>query len=79
MYNNAALVSQWSASGSTPGSGRAPTEGNGSPFQYCGLGNPMDRGAPQGHKELDMTECTHVALCCIAESLCCITETITTL
>ena len=33
--------------GSTPGSGRPPREGNGYPFQYCHLGNPMDRGAWQ--------------------------------
>ena len=25
------------------GSGRTPGEGNGNPFQYCCLGNPMDR------------------------------------
>ena len=31
--------------GSTPGSGRSPGEGNGNPFQYSGLENPMDRGA----------------------------------
>ena len=31
-------------SGSTPGSGRSPGEGNGSPLQYSYLGNPMDRG-----------------------------------
>ena len=31
--------------GSTPGSGRSPGEGNGNPFQYPCLGNPMDRGA----------------------------------
>ena len=24
---------------------RSPAEGNGSPLQYSGLGNPMDRGA----------------------------------
>ena len=43
---------------STPGSGRSPGEGNGHPFQYSCLGNPMDRGAwwVIGHgvaKELD--------------------------
>ena len=27
----------------TPGSGRSPGEGNGNPFQYYCLGNPMDR------------------------------------
>ena len=32
-------------SGSIPGSGRSPAEGNGNPLQYPCLGNPMDRGA----------------------------------
>ena len=31
--------------GSILGSGRSPGEGNGNPFQYTCLGNPMDRGA----------------------------------
>ena len=31
-------------SGSIPGSGRSPGEGNGNPLQYSCLGNPMDRG-----------------------------------
>ena len=31
--------------GLIPGLGRAPGEGNGNPFQYSCLGNPMDRGA----------------------------------
>ena len=31
--------------GSIPGSGRSLGEGNGNPFQYSCLGNPMDRGA----------------------------------
>ena len=31
--------------GSIPESGRSPGEGNGNPFQYSCLGNPMDRGA----------------------------------
>ena len=30
---------------SIPGLGRFPGEGNGNPFQYFCLGNPMDRGA----------------------------------
>ena len=30
-------------SGSIPGSGRSPGEGNDSPLQYSCLGNPMDR------------------------------------
>ena len=33
--------------GSTPGLGRPPGEGNGNPFQYSGLENPVDRGAWQ--------------------------------
>ena len=46
--------------GSTPGSGRSPGEGNGHPSQYSCLGNPMDRGAwgATAHgiaKELDTT------------------------
>ena len=32
-------------SGSTPGSGRSPGEGNGNPLQYSCLENPMARGA----------------------------------
>ena len=34
-------------SGSIPGSGRYPAEGNGNPLQYSCLGNPMDGGAWQ--------------------------------
>ena len=30
---------------SIPGPGRSPGEGNGNPFQYSCLENPMDRGA----------------------------------
>ena len=30
--------------GSIPGSGKSPGGGNGNPFQYSCLGNPMDRG-----------------------------------
>ena len=33
--------------GSIPGSGRSPGEGNGNLFQYFSLENPMDRGAWQ--------------------------------
>ena len=32
-------------SGSIPGLGRSPGEGNGNPLQYSCLGNPMDRRA----------------------------------
>ena len=31
--------------GSVPGSGRSPGEGNGNPLPYSCLKNPMDRGA----------------------------------
>ena len=31
--------------GSIPGSGRSPGEGNSNPLQYSCLGNPLDRGA----------------------------------
>ena len=31
--------------GSVPGSGSSPGEGNGNRLQYSCLGNPMDRGA----------------------------------
>ena len=49
--------------GSIPGSGRSPGEGNGNPLQYSSLENPVDRGAWQAivHgvvKESDMTEYT---------------------
>jgi len=45
---------------SIPRSGRSPGEGNGYPFQYSCLEDPMDRGiwqaiSPWGHKESDMT------------------------
>ena len=48
-------------SGSIPGSGRSPRGGNGNPFQYSCLENPVDRGvwwaAVHGvAKESDMTE-----------------------
>ena len=47
-------------SGSIPGLGRSPGEGNGHPLQYSCLGNPMDRGTWQavvhGVTEVDTTE-----------------------
>ena len=48
-------------SGSVPGSGRSPGEGNGKSLQYSCLGNPMDRGAwqatvPEVATESDTTE-----------------------
>ena len=48
--------------GSIPGSGRSPGEGNGNPFQYSCLENPMGGGAwysPWGRKESDTTERLH--------------------
>ena len=47
--------------GSIPGWGRSPGEGNGNPFQYSCLENPMDRSSwwatvYGGTKELDRTE-----------------------
>ena len=46
--------------GSIPESGRSPGGGNGSPFQYSCLGNPMDRGVwwatVHGVTESDMIE-----------------------
>ena len=49
--------------GSIPGSGRFPGEGNGNPFQYSCLENPMDGGwcrdCPWDCKESGMTEQLH--------------------
>ena len=52
--------------GSIPGLGRSPGVGNGNPFQYSCLENPMDRGSwpaivHRVAKELDMTKhtCMH--------------------
>ena len=39
------LLANAGDSGSIPGSGRSPGEGNGNPLQYSCLENPMDRGA----------------------------------
>ena len=50
--------------GSIPGLGRSPGEGNGNPFQYSHLENPMDRGtqwAPVHGIESDTTELTEQA------------------
>ena len=44
---------------------RSPGVGNGNPFQYSCLGNPVDRErslaaySPWGHRESDTTEHTH--------------------
>ena len=47
--------------GSIPGLGRCPGVGNGNPFQYSCLENPMDRGAQgvyslRGCRESDVAE-----------------------
>ena len=42
--------------GLIPGSERSPGEGNSNPLQYSCPENPMDRGAWQDHKELDVTK-----------------------
>ena len=39
------LTDKAGEAGLIPGFERAPGKGNGSPFQYSCLGNPMDRGA----------------------------------
>ena len=55
--------------GSIPGLGRSPGEGNDYPFWYSCLENPMDRGAwhtTRGCKELHTTEQVTLSLCYIA-------------
>ena len=54
------LLANAGDTGSVPGLGRSPGEGNGNPLQYSCLKNLMDRGAWQATvcrviKELDMT------------------------
>ena len=39
--------------GSITGLGRSPGEGNGNPFQYSCLGNPMDGEASQAFRDLE--------------------------
>ena len=60
VKNPPANAGDTGASGSIPGLGRSPGEGNGNPLQCSCLGYPMDRGAWQAivhgvAKELDMT------------------------
>ena len=42
--------------GLTPGPGRSPGEGNGSPLQYSCLGNPTDKGAWQANVQYYMAD-----------------------
>ena len=59
--------------GSIPGSGRSPGEGNGKLLQYSCLENPEEPGRlhpPWGHKESDMTEQLH-SLFTNANNVCC--------
>ena len=44
VKNSPAKAGDVRNAGSTPGSGRSLGEGNGNPFQYSCLENPMDRG-----------------------------------
>ena len=45
--------------GSIPGSGRSPGEGNGNPFQYSYLENPMDREEPSGLQPMGSQRIRH--------------------
>ena len=45
--------------GLIPKSGRSPGEGNGKPFQYSCLGNPMDRGATRIYTHTQHNTHTH--------------------
>ena len=44
VNNSSAKAGDVRDMGSVPGSGRFPGEGNGNPFQYSCLENPIDRG-----------------------------------
>ena len=62
--------------GSIPGWGRLPGEGNSNPLQYSCLENPTDRGAwwatysPWGRKELDPTEAAqHTPSTCVPKAV----------
>ena len=58
VKNLSANAGDASDSGSIPGLGRSPGEGNGNPLQHSCLGNPIDRGAwwATVHKESGTTE-----------------------
>ena len=45
VKNSPAKAGDAGDTGSIPGSGRYPREGNDNPFQYSCLGNPMNREA----------------------------------
>ena len=45
VKNLAASAGDAEETGSIPGSGRSPGEGNSNPLQYSCMENPMDRGA----------------------------------
>ena len=45
VKNTSAHAGDTGDTGSIPGLGRSPAKGNGNPFQYSCLGNPMDRAA----------------------------------
>ena len=66
-------------SGSIPGLGRSPGEGNGNPLQYSYLENSMDRSvagySPWGCRLLDMTEATEHSLTIWLSSVKCLFET----
>ena len=58
VKNPPAMEETW---GSIPGLGRSPGGGNGNPYQYSYLENPVDRGAwqtysPWGPKASAITE-----------------------
>ena len=55
--------------GSISGWGRSPGQGNGNPLQYCGLENPMDRGAWRA--TVSMQAC-HTATKVLAEQIKCL-------
>ena len=65
--NETKLPANTEDTGSIPGSGRSPGEGNGNPCQYSCWENLMDAGAWQATvhgvtKKSDMTEHTHMRL-----------------
>ena len=58
--------------GSIPGSGRSPGEGNGNPFKYSCLENPMDRGAwgATVHRVIKSRTWLSVQVCILAVFIC---------